>query len=210
MNPAYGPALEASPEAEEGNRALAESRMESEPDADVAGSGGETTLSARSQRAIVHAMGKDTAESQLWGHAFLRAGFANGIDPNILVGVAARESGLRPDAHNGSAKGIFQVTPQMQATLGLATQDLSNPNVVVDAVAGALSRAKAALRGDTDLAVASWTAGLSGVKTAYKAHGISGVRGLLLDAEHPSYGRVGADYIDFVNSFRKGSSAEER
>jgi len=55
--------------------------------------------------------------------------------------------------------------------------------------------------GSSSLAIASWTVGVGGTRAAFKRGGMQGVRNLLLDRKNPSYGRVGADYIDIVKSF---------
>lgn len=147
----------------------------------------------------------------LWEYAFLHAGAKHGIDPNLLVGLATRESSLRRYGRNGEASGIFQITPKRQTDLGLSDRDLYNPNVVVDSVAATLANATKGFQGNSDLALASWTAGLAGAEDAYKRHGMDGVRNLALSRAHPSYGRVG-DYIDFIKGFqqkRLGTGANE-
>jgi soluble lytic murein transglycosylase-like protein len=159
-------------------------------------------LTPKSKQAIDEAMGKGSANALLWGYAFLHAGAQNGVDPNLLVGLAARESGLHPHAKNSTAQGMFQITPRRQADLGLSDHDLFNPNVVVNAVADSLARATKTFNGNTSLAIASWTVGTAGTRAAFEAHGMQGVRNLLLDRAHPSYGRVGPQYVDFVTSFQ--------
>jgi len=159
-------------------------------------------LSAKSQTAIDNAFGKGSANALLWGYSFLHAGAKNGVDPNLLVGLAAKESGLNPNAKNGTANGMFQITPGRASDLGLSGNALSNPNVVVNAVAGSLASAMKTFNGNTGLAIASWTVGVGGTRATFAAHGMQGVRNLLLNRAHPSYGRVGPNYIDFVTSFQ--------
>jgi hypothetical protein len=102
---------------------------------------------------------------------------------------------------NGSAKGLFQLTPGRQKDLGLSNADLSDIGKVVNAVAGALSGATNTFNGNSDLAIASWTLGTKETQRLFSSGGIQGVRNALLSKSHPKYGRVGTDYIDKIKSF---------
>jgi len=134
--------------------------------------------------------------------AALAAGTKYNLDPNILVGLAQKESSLDPTVVNGTAKGLFQITPARQADLGLSNANLSNIKTVVNAVAGSLASAVKTFGGNSSLAIASWTVGVGGTRAAFKTGGVQGVRNLLLDKKNPSYGRVGPNYIDIVTSFK--------
>jgi RHS repeat-associated protein len=164
--------------------------------------GGQHQLSDKSKAAINTAMRNDPGAALLWGYTFLQAGAKNGVDPNLLVGLAVKESSLNPHEVVGDAKGMFQITPGRQTDLGLSNHDLFNPNVVVNAVAASLASATKTFNGNAGLALASWTVGVAGTRAAFQAHGMAGVRSLLLDRAHPSYGRVGKQYIDFIRSFQ--------
>jgi soluble lytic murein transglycosylase-like protein len=159
-------------------------------------------LSAKSQAAIENAFGKGSADALLWSYSFIHAGAENGVDPNLLVGLADKESSLNPNAKNGTAVGMFQVTPGRAADLGLSGNGPSNPNVVTNAVAASLASATKAFHGNVGLAIASWTVGVAGTRAEFNAQGMQGVRNLFLDKAHPSYGRVGPNYIDFVTGFQ--------
>ena len=158
-------------------------------------------LSSKSRSAIDRVLGKNSPKALLWGYSILHAGARNAIDPNLLVGLAARESGLNPNAKKGLARGMFQITPRRASDLGIPESDLSNPNVVTNAVAASLAKATKSFKGNIDFAIASWTVGLTGTRAEFEAHGMEGVRNLLLDAKHPSYGRVGVGYVDAIKSY---------
>jgi hypothetical protein len=58
-------------------------------------------------------------------NAVLNAGNETGIDPNILVGIAMKESTLNPSAQSGSssASGLFQLTSGVQGAYNLSEGD---------------------------------------------------------------------------------------
>jgi RHS repeat-associated protein len=58
-------------------------------------------------------------------NAILNAGNETGIDPNILVGIAMKESTLNPSAQSGSssASGLFQLTSGVQDAYDLSEGD---------------------------------------------------------------------------------------
>jgi transglycosylase-like protein with SLT domain len=73
------------------------------------------------------------------------AGKANGIDPNVLVGMAMKESTLDPTAQSqtSTASGLFQLTASIQNAYGLSKADAtgSSPSAItsqVSATAGYL------------------------------------------------------------------------
>ena len=158
-------------------------------------------LSDKSEKAILKS--NLTGEQAIaFENAVLSAGKEKGVDPNILVGLAQRESNLNPDAVNGTAKGLYQIMPGRQKDLGLSNQDLNNIGKVVSAVAGSLAGAIKTFNGDSKLAIASWTLGVGGTRHLFSSGGMEGVRNALLDRGHPEYGRVGPNYIDPVSSFQ--------
>jgi len=85
-------------------------------------------------------------------YTFLHEGHKAGIDPNLLVGLANRESSLNPSAVNGDARGIFQTRPSRQADLGISNLDIFNSHVQIQAVSGAMATALNSFSGNRDLA----------------------------------------------------------
>lgn len=155
----------------------------------------------RSMQAINGAASRGWLNAKSFERIVLDAAKQALIDPNLIVGLAARESGLFPGAKIGDAKGIMQITPARQSDLHIRNQDIMDVRTQVNAAAKALATAMHTFHGNTDLAIASWTVGVDGTKRAYRAHGMEGVRNLLLDRKHPGYGRVGPQYVDYVKQY---------
>ena len=155
-------------------------------------------LSSQSTQAIQQAAKKYGYNAAAFEKAIRAAAAKYGINPNVLVGLASKESSLNPGAPNG---GLFQIQPGRAKDLGIATKDIGSADVQIPKVAAALSGALTTFHGSQDLAVASWTLGVGGTRRLFSSGGMQAVRGALLDRNHPSYGRVGPNYIDIVNSF---------
>ena len=81
-------------------------------------------LSEKSENAILNS--SLTAEQAIaFESAVIATGNANGINPNILVGMAMKESTLDPTAviKNGSASGLFGLTDSVKSAYGLSKAD---------------------------------------------------------------------------------------
>lgn len=201
MNPAVGAAIEGIRlDAHEG-----QARPQNSPDAKAHETQHVPRLSATSEKAIDNAGRHGQLNASKFKSTVISAASANGIDPNLLVGLAARESTLRPSVDHGHARGLYQITPPRQHDLGLTDQNIHDPGAQVPKVAQALGHATKVFHGNTDLAIASWTLGTTGVHKLYNTGGMNAVRGALLDKHNPHYGRVGPDYIDVVKEFQDGA-----
>ncbi|MGH9615678.1 MAG: hypothetical protein ACRD28_02970, partial [Acidobacteriaceae bacterium] len=126
------------------------------------------------------------------------SGARNGIDPNMLVGLAYKESSLDPFSTNG---GLFQIQPSRAKDLGIAAGGIANFHVQIPKVAAALSSAISTLHGNLDLGIASWTLGVRGTQKLFSSGGMQSVRGAWLDRNHHNFGQVGPNYIDVVKGF---------
>jgi RHS repeat-associated protein len=126
------------------------------------------------------------------------AGLHSGVDPNLLVGLAHKESTINPYAGHG---GLFQLQPALRKQLGISVAEVHKFQIQLPKVAGALSGAIEMFGGNVDLGIASWTLGTGGTQRAYRSGGMEAVRARLLSRRHPEYGTVGPNYIDPIKSF---------
>ncbi|MGA7317477.1 MAG: RHS repeat-associated core domain-containing protein [Silvibacterium sp.] len=66
--------------------------------------------------------------------AVTSAATANLINPNIIVGLASKESGIDPNAVTGDARGMFQIRPSQQSFLKLTDAQVWSVTGAVPAV----------------------------------------------------------------------------
>ncbi len=138
----------------------------------------------------------------------LQAAAESHVSPNLLVGLAERESSLDPKRVNEiGAKGLFQLLPARQKDLGIVGDDVFDYKVVIPKVAGTLREALDRYQGNIDLALASWPLGdskLQGHLRQAEQRGqdpIQRIRSLLLYGDNPKGPRLGNDYIDFITKY---------
>ena len=84
-----------------------------------------------------------------------------GVDPQLAVAIAFKESGLRMNAPRGSSGeiGIMQVMPATGKGMGFSEQDLSDPQKNIEAGVKYLKQALSETDGDTKLAAAYYNGG---------------------------------------------------
>jgi hypothetical protein len=162
-----------------------------------------SALSDQSEDAIQKST-MTAAQAKAFENAVRLAAIMDGINANLLVGLAARESSLDPNAGKNSppdaAKGLFQLTGGLRGELGLTLKTVFEIGTVVPVVAGSLS-SKIASFGSVDLGLAAWTLGNHGTRQLFNSGGLNAVRSAYLDRNHKDYGTVGADYIDVIKGF---------
>jgi RHS repeat-associated protein len=180
----------------------ARSAVEKEYDAEVAAAEAQQPgLSQASENAIQNSP-MTAAQSVAFENAVTSAGQANGVNPNLLVGLADKESSLDPSANNDGARGLYQIRGPRQKDLGLTDAQVSSVDAVVGPVAKYLSHSSTVLSGNMDLTIGSWEQGLHGIQRL-NAQGPNAVRDLVIvPAAHGRPARtLGKDYIDVVKSF---------
>jgi RHS repeat-associated protein len=74
-------------------------------------------LSTASEQAIQKSPLTGT-QAGAFENAVVSAGKANLINPNLLVGLADKESGIDPTKDNDGARGLYQIRPRRQEDLG--------------------------------------------------------------------------------------------
>lgn len=196
MNPAFGTSVErARLEAQDAQATAHPSPTRREP---RQAADSVPPLSPASEKAIDDAAKRGNFHAAQFKKDIVSAASASGVDPNLLVGLAMRESSLNPSKNAGSARGLFQITPPRQKDLGIPDREIDSYQAQIPKVAAALGHAMRTFHGNADLAIASWTLGTTGAQRLYTTGGMSAVRGALLDKPHPEYGRVGPDYVDRV------------
>ncbi len=130
------------------------------------------------------------------------------LNPNLLVGLADKESGIDPSALSLDlkARGIYQIRPSRQKDLGMSDADVTSVNNVVAPVAKYLSHSYSVLNDDMDLTIGSWRQGLSGIQRINK-QGPNAVWDYVIEParttgrnQHPAR-TLGDDYIDYVDKF---------
>jgi hypothetical protein len=155
-------------------------------------------LSSQSTQQIEQAAKQYGYNAADFEKAITAAAGKSGVNPNILVGLAYKESSLNPSAPHG---GLFQIQPGRAKDLGIAAGDIGSAAAQIPKVAGALAGAIKVFHGNADLGIASWTLGVAGTQRLFSSGGMQAVRGALLDRGHPGYGTVGPNYIDVVKRF---------
>ncbi len=166
-------------------------------------------FSARSERAIQQAATNGYIHDvDDFKARILHAAAESHVSPNLLVGLAERESSLDPKRVNEiGAKGLFQLLPARQKDLGIVGDDVFDYKLVIPKVAGALREALDRYQGNIDLALASWPLGDSKLQDHLRQaeqrgqDPIQRIRSLLLYRDNPKGPRLGNDYIDFVTRY---------
>lgn len=158
-------------------------------------------LSNASENAIQNSNLTSTQASAFEG-AVSNAGAANLINPNLLVGLAYKESSLDPTAVNDGARGLYQIRRKRQQDLGLSDADVTSVDAVVDPVAKYLSHTSSVLGGNIDLTLGSWRQGIKGIPQL-NAKGPNAVSDFVISPA--AHGRpaqlLGKDYIDVIKSY---------
>ena len=158
-------------------------------------------LSNASENAIQNSNLTSTQASAFEG-AVSNAGAANLINPNLLVGLAYKESSLDPTAVNDGARGLYQIRRKRQQDLGLSDADVTSVDAVVDPVAKYLSHTSSVLGGNIDLTLGSWRQGIKGI-SQLNAKGPNAVSDFVISPA--AHGRpaqlLGKDYIDVIKSY---------
>jgi hypothetical protein len=153
-------------------------------------------LSSKSDKAIGKAAKKYGYDASAFENAMTQAGSKYKLDPNLLVGLASRESSLNPFQKNG---GLFQI--QDPASYGLSASDIYSFQAQIPAAAKTLSGNIQSFGGNIDLGIASWTLGSGGTRHLFSSGGMDSVRSAWLDRNHHDYGQVGPNYIDVIEAF---------
>jgi hypothetical protein len=162
-------------------------------------------LSSVSEQAI-HDSGLTGPQAISLESAVLEAGHNAGVNPNILVGLASKESSFDFSHPNGEARGLFQIRPGRQVDLNLTDEEVTNLTGPIQAVANYFRKytqfftIKAGSDDALSLTIASWTMGVRGTLKTYEKGGMPAVRDTMLG--DPQGHRVGTDYIDYVLSFQ--------
>jgi soluble lytic murein transglycosylase-like protein len=90
------------------------------------------------------------------------AAIRHGIDPAMIHAIIMAESSFNPDAvSNRGAQGLMQLMPQTAESLGLA--DAFDPGKNIDAGARYFRQLLNQFRGDVELALAAYNAGIQSV-----------------------------------------------
>jgi RHS repeat-associated protein len=131
-------------------------------------------LSRQSDEAIKQAATRYGYDAATFEKAITTAAAKYGINPNILVGLAYKESSLNPGAPHG---GLFQIQPGRAKDLGIAATDIGSAAVQIVKVAGALAGAIKTFNGNVDLGIASWTHGAKGTQRLFSSGGMQAVSG---------------------------------
>jgi|GEM_PF-3594179 len=95
-------------------------------------------------------------------HLIHAAAIRHGIDPAMIHAIIMAESSFNPDAvSNRGAQGLMQLMPQTAESLGLA--DAFDPGKNIDAGARYFRQLLNQFRGDVELALAAYNAGIQSV-----------------------------------------------
>jgi len=164
-------------------------------------------LTTKSEAAIEQSK-LDAKEAVAFEDAVIAAGTANDINPNLLVGLADKESGIDPTAVSldGQARGLYQIRHPRQKDLGLSDEDVFSLTKVEGPVAHYLAMSSKALGGDWDLLIGSWRQGVGGIRTITKQSSDAMWDYVIEPAvttgkhQHPAR-TLGDDYVNFVESF---------
>lgn len=162
-------------------------------------------LSTESKAAIAKSPLADK-DKVAFSDAVVKAAGNKNVDPNLIVGLGYKESGINPRAVNNIARGIFQIQPGMQDFLKLTSEQVVSVTGAVPAVAGYFGHYISAFselseHDSESLAIASWTMGPGNTTKIFNKSGMEGIRKIDLgDSDHH---RVGPDYIDAIQSFEK-------
>ena len=176
---------------------LAGAQVSSEAFSTIFGaSGGLQGLSSKSHNAIRNAAEEYAYNAAKFEYAITQASTRYTLNPNLLVGLAARESSLDPYKPNG---GLFQI--QDPSSYGLSAGELYSFQAQIPAAAKVLSSRIQSFGGSIDLGIASWTLGLGGARTLFSSGGMDSVRNAWLDRDHHDYGQVGPNYVDSIKAF---------
>ena len=153
--------------------------------------------------------------------AFRQAAKGTGLDVNLLVGLAKRESDLNPAVPPNpvGAKGLYQLRPPRQQDLGIADADINKYEIQIPKVAAEVRKAVDRYHGNIDLAIASWALGDRKLQSHLSQQALATgnpsppemqkVRNLLLYANQPNGPRLGPDYIDFVKQYMQRLGSRE-
>jgi RHS repeat-associated protein len=162
-------------------------------------------LSDESKTAIAKSVLTDKNKVE-FSNAVVNAAAKNSVNPNLIVGLGAKESGINPNAASGKARGIFQIQPGQQQFLKLTNEQVGSVSGAVPAVAGYFSRyietfgSRKGQEFGESLAIASWTLGVQNTLDIFNKNGITGIRNAdLNDSDHH---KVGVDYIDPIQEFK--------
>jgi RHS repeat-associated protein len=163
-------------------------------------------LSTGSRAAI--AKSKLTDEEKVaFSDAVVKSAGKENVDPNLIVGLGYKESGINPNSVNSDARGIFQIRPARQTDLKLTDEQVFSVTGAIAAVAGYFGRTtnffnfQMGLDVGESLAIASWTMGVQNTMNVVRKSSMEGIRNIdLRDKDHH---RVGPDYIDEILSFEE-------
>src|ERR1700761_9467312 len=90
--------------------------------------------------AAIERSGMRPEQKTAFRNAVMAAAGRHGLDPNLLVGLAQRESGLDPTASpDHHARGLFQIRHPRQQDLGVSDDTINSVDDIVEPVANYLS-----------------------------------------------------------------------
>ncbi len=166
-------------------------------------------LSDQSEQAILNSS-LTGPQAIAFENAVHSAGAANGIDPNVLVGMGMKESSLDPTAQSStsSAAGMFGLTRGVRNATGLDNEDAtgSSPAAIQNQVDAAASYLSGLMGGPVpsshpdhslEIAIGYYRGSRSGVNAAIAS---PGGYGAMLNLSYG--GETLGHYINYVESFR--------
>jgi hypothetical protein len=159
-----------------------------------------------SSLAAIERSGMRPEQKIAFRNAVIAAADRHGLDPNLLVGLAQRESRLNPTiSPDHQARGLFQIRHPRQQDLGVSDATINSVDDIVEPVADYLSKSLRTFGGNTDLTIGSWNRGVRGMSKINNNEGMPGVRNTVIFANPKKHSQdlLGRDYIDKVKAFSR-------